>query len=184
MYPSTILPAALCASLIYAIPSCAETVNRTLTNGYGSTPSDRHYINHTQALTVINTGIAKAIEINIPMNIAVLDPSATLVAFIHMDNSYVGSIDISQKKAKTVAEFNGLFQSSGLYNRSQPLPGSDLYGIEQTNGGLVVFGGGQPIYDPMGYFIGAVGVSGGTVAQDVEVSTAAAEGVGSTIVSA
>ncbi|KAK6407255.1 hypothetical protein LTR95_018564, partial [Oleoguttula sp. CCFEE 5521] len=176
MHPSTYLPAALWASLIYAIPSCAETVNRTLTNGYGSTPSERHYINHTQALTVINSGIAKAIEIksalshfahnlsqlanslpSVPMNIAVLDPSATLVAFLHMDNSYLGSIDISQKKAKTVADFNGLFQSSGLYNRSQTLPGSDVYGIEQTNGGLVVFGGGQPIYDPMGYFIGAVG---------------------------
>jgi uncharacterized protein GlcG (DUF336 family) len=56
-----------------------------------------------------------------------------------MDNAYIGSIDISQKKARTAVLFNGL-SSAGLYNGSQP--GAPLYAIEQTNGGLVVFGGG------------------------------------------
>lgn len=100
-----------------------------------------------------------------------------------MDNAYLGSVDISIKKAKTVAFFNGLFPSYGLYNRSQPGPGHDLFGIEETNGGLVVFGGGQPIIDPDGYFIGAVGVSGGTVEQDVDTSVHGAEAVGTTITS-
>lgn len=44
-----------------------------------------------------------------------------------------------------------------------------LYGIEETNGGLIVFGGGVPIFSG-GFFIGAVGVSGGTVDQDIQVS--------------
>ena len=96
-----------------------------------------------------------------------------------MDNAYLGSVDISIKKAKTVTYFNGLFPSDGLLNRSQP--GGDLFGIEQTNGGLVVFGGGQPIYDYDGYFIGAVGVSGGTVQQDIETSVYAAQSIGTTI---
>ena len=96
-----------------------------------------------------------------------------------MDNAYLGSVDISIKKAKTVTSFNGLFPSYGLLNRSQP--GGDLYGIEQTNGGLVVFGGGQPIYDEGGFWIGAVGVSGGTVQQDIDTAVAGAEAVGSTI---
>jgi uncharacterized protein GlcG (DUF336 family) len=78
-----------------------------------------------------------------------------------MDNAYLGSVDISMKKAKTVTYFNGLFPSYGLLTRSQP--GVDLWAIQETNDGLVVFGGGQPIYDKDGYFIGAVGVSGGTV---------------------
>ncbi len=52
-----------------------------------------------------------------------------------MDNAYLGSIDISMKKAKTVTSFNGQFPSSGLLTRSQP--GGDLFGIEETNGGLV-----------------------------------------------
>lgn len=96
-----------------------------------------------------------------------------------MDNAYLGSVDISIKKAKTVTSFNGLFPSYGLLNRSQP--GGDLYGIEQTNGGLVVFGGGQPIYDHAGYWIGAVGVSGGTVEQDIGTAVAGANAVGTTL---
>ncbi len=117
-----------------------------------------------------------------------------------MDNAYLGSIDIATKKAETVAYFNGLFPSDGLLNSSQC--GGDLWAIQETNGGLVraswlkvtqryslimttnfqvVFGGGQPIYDPNGYFIGAVGVSGGTVQQDIETSTHAAQSIGTTI---
>ena len=94
-----------------------------------------------------------------------------------MDNAFLGSIDISQKKARTVVLYNGI-PSSGLLTASQP--GGDLYGIEQTNDGTVVFGGGLPIYDPEGYFIGAVGVSGGTVEQDVDVATHAIQSVGTT----
>lgn len=165
------LVAALAATL-----TTAQQVNRTLTNGWGSTPSQRHYINATQALTVINAAIEHS---SVPNDIAVLDPSSQLVAFLRMDNAYLGSVDISIKKAKTVTYFNGQFPSYGLLNRSQP--GGDLFGIEQTNGGLVVFGGGQPIYDYDGYFIGAVGVSGGTVAQDVATSVHAAESIGTTL---
>lgn len=112
-------------------------------------------------------------------NIAILDPSSQLVAFLRMDNAYLGSIDISMKKAKTVTYFNGLFPSYGLFNRSQP--GGDQYGIQETNGGLVVSGGGQPIFDLDEYFIGAVGVSGGTVQQDVDTAVHAAESIGTTI---
>lgn len=64
--------------------------------------------------------------------------------------------------------FNGI-PSADLYAGAQP--GGPIYGIEETNGGLVVFGGGLPIYYS-GVLIGAIGVSGGTVAQDVKVATA------------
>jgi uncharacterized protein GlcG (DUF336 family) len=99
------------------------------------------------------------------------------VGFLRVDNAYPGSIDIAQKKARTVALFNGAFPSAGLYNSSQP--GASLYAIEQTNGGLVVFGGGVPIFAD-GFFIGAVGVSGGTVDQDIQIATAGVNAVGST----
>ena len=45
-----------------AAGAVANTVNRTLTNGWGSTPSGRHYINHTQALAVLNAGVARSLE--------------------------------------------------------------------------------------------------------------------------
>ena len=51
-------------------------------------------------------------------------------------------------------------------------------GLEETNGGLVVFGGGLPI-DIGSHFIGAVGVSGGTVDQHVTVATAGVQAIGS-----
>jgi hypothetical protein len=37
--------------------SAAATVNRTLTNGWGSTPAQRHYISASQAQQVINAGV-------------------------------------------------------------------------------------------------------------------------------
>lgn len=185
-------------ALLAGVVSAQETVNRTLTNGWGSVPQQRHYINATQAWTAIDAAVQQSMAIgyvcvrssnssapanlhSVPNNIAIVDPSAQLVAFLRMDNAFLASVDISIKKAKTVALFNGLFPSYGFYNRSQPGAGNDLFGIEETNDGLVVFGGGQPIIDADGYFIGAVGVSGGTVAQDVNVSVTAAEAIGTTV---
>ena len=97
--------------------------------------------NHTDQLVFVSS---------VQQNIAILDPSAFLIGFIHMDNAFLGSIDISQKKAKTVVLYNGI-PNGALRTRSQP--GGDIYGIQETNGGTVVFGGGQPIFDPEGYFI-------------------------------
>lgn len=76
--------------------------------------------------------------------------------------------------------YNGI-PNHALQTRSEP--GGDLYGIQETNGGTVVFGGGQPIFDHAGYFIGAVGVSGGTVAEDIDVSVHAAQSIGTTTTS-
>lgn len=129
------------AILALSNSALGQMVNRTATNGWGSTPAQRHYISADQALTVINAGINYSNSIGQPNNIAVMDPSSQLVAFLRMDNAYLGSVDISMKKAKTVTSFNGLFPSYGLLNRSQP--GGDLFAIEETNGGLVVFGGGE-----------------------------------------
>ena len=61
-----------------------------------------------------------------------------------MDNAFLGSVDISQKKAEASVFFNGI-PNYALYTRAQP--GGDLYGIEETNDVIVLFGGGQPIFD-------------------------------------
>jgi uncharacterized protein GlcG (DUF336 family) len=55
--------------------------------------------------------------------------------------------DISQKKAKTVVFYNGV-PSDTMQQRSEP--GGDVFAIQETNGGTVVFGGGLPIYDAEG----------------------------------
>ncbi|THV95477.1 hypothetical protein D6D25_09237, partial [Aureobasidium pullulans] len=97
---------------------------------------DRHYISASQASAIVSAAEKAAASI-VPQNIAVVDPSGLLVAFLRMDNAYPGSIDISIKKARTSVLFNGI-PSGALLNQSYS--GGGLYGIEETNGGIVVFG--------------------------------------------
>ena len=119
---------------------------------------------------ILAAGAAKACQICVPMNIAVLDDGAHLKAFLRMDGALLGSTDIAMKKAKTSAIFGMETEAVGEFCK----PGGTSPGLEQTNGGLVVFAGGIPLKDANGRLIGAVGVSGGSVAQDREVAVAAA----------
>ena len=94
-----------------------------------------------------------------------------------MDNAFLASIEVAEKKAKTVALFNGGRTTESLGPLIQP-PNATLYGIDRTNGGLIGFGGGLPVFIN-GAFVGAVGVSGGSTQQDIDVATAGIEAVGS-----
>lgn len=115
----------------------------------------------------------RALAIGIPVNVAVLDDGANLKAFARMDGALLGSADIAIKKAKTSAIFGMETEAVGEFCK----PGGTSPGLEQTNGGLVVFAGGIPIRDADGRRVGAVGVSGGSVAQDREVALAALNAV-------
>ncbi|KAH4809896.1 hypothetical protein HBI56_072900 [Parastagonospora nodorum] len=159
-------------SLLAFVPLAFAQINGT--NGIGSTPQQRNSISAHQAQKIISSAVANATALNVPQNIAVVDPSGLLVAFQRMDNAFPGSIDISQRKARTAVLFNGL-ASGDLYAAVQP--GAPLYGLENSNGGLIVFGGGYPVY-LNGKLIGGVGVSGGTVPQDMEVAQAGILGIG------
>jgi uncharacterized protein GlcG (DUF336 family) len=134
----------------------------------------RQVISVSQAQTIISAAIENATSLEIPENIAVVDPSGHLVAFHRMDNAFPGSIDISQKKARTTVLFNGAYSTADLYAAVQP--GAPLYGVEHTNGGLVAFGGGVPVFFK-GQLIGGVGVSGGSVEQDLSVALAGVKGL-------
>jgi uncharacterized protein GlcG (DUF336 family) len=91
-----------------------------------------------------------------------------------MEGAFLASIDISAKKALAARGLN--MPTTDLYPQAQP--GASLYGIEVSNGGLMVFGGGELIKDKNGNTIGAVGVSGSTVENDTACSKAgAAKGI-------
>ena len=124
---------------------------------------------------VLNAAIEKAKEINTKMNIAVLDAGANLKAFARMDDAWLGSIDISIKKAKTARFFD--MNTGEIGKLSQP--GGSLYNIEHSNNGLITFPGGIPIKDKDGQIIGAVGVSGSTVENDHTVALAGSEAANS-----
>jgi uncharacterized protein GlcG (DUF336 family) len=123
-----------------------------------------------QAQTLIEAAKLKANQIGVPMNIAVVDSGANLKAFVRMDNAWLGSVDISIKKAKTARFFD--MESGDIGTLSQP--GGPLYNIEGSNGGLISFPGGIPIKSA-GEIVGAIGVSGGSVEQDREVAAAGVE---------
>jgi uncharacterized protein GlcG (DUF336 family) len=124
-----------------------------------------------QAERISAAAKAKAKEIGVPMNITVVDEGANLVAFHRMDNAWLGSIDISIRKAKTSRYFD--MNSGEIGKLSQP--GGPLYQIEHSNGGLISFPGGIVLKNKEGKIVGAIGVSGGSVEQDHEVAEAGAQ---------
>ncbi len=123
-----------------------------------------------QAEKISAAAKSKATEIGVPMNIAIVDEGANLVSFHRMDNAWLGSIDISIKKAKTARFFD--MDSGEIGKLSQP--GGPLYQIEHSNQGLITFPGGVLLKDGSGKIVGAIGVSGGSVEQDHEVAAAGA----------
>lgn len=127
-------------------------------------------ITQAQAHQVLAAAVKKAVDNKLLMNIAIVDAGGNLKAFIRMDGAFLASIDIAIKKAKTARSLNmSTYELSKLTQ-----PGQELYGIEVTNGGMAIFGGGELIKNKDGLIIGAIGVSGGSVAEDMSVAQAGA----------
>lgn len=130
-------------------------------------------ITHKEAFKALLAAQQKAEKDSVLVNIAVVDAGANLKAFIRMDESFLGSIDVAIKKAKTARYFN--IDTGKLGELTQP--GGIIYNIEITNNGLVSFPGGIPIKNKNGKIIGAIGVSGGTIEQDRAIATAGANAI-------
>ena len=126
-----------------------------------------------QADAAVAAAIGKAEQIGVKMNIALVDAGANLKRFARMDGAWLGSIDISIRKARTARFFD--MNSGQIGQLSQP--GGSLFGIEHSNGGLITFPGGVPIRNKSGVVIGAIGVSGSTVENDHAVAEAGAAAV-------
>ncbi len=126
-----------------------------------------------QAEKVIAAAKAKSVELDTKMNICVVDAGANILAFVRMDGAWLGSADISLKKAKTARFFD---MDTGVIG-SLSQPGGSLYNIEHSNGGLISFPGGVPIKNKADEIIGAIGVSGSSVENDHAVAAAGAAAV-------
>lgn len=127
-----------------------------------------------QAVKMMAAGRDQAQKMGVPMVLAVVDDAGNLVAQQRMDGALLASIDIALNKAFTAVAVK--MPSHQLAELS--VPGQPLYGINTTNQGrLVVFGGGLPITEG-GKIIGGIGVSGGSVEEDIEVAEAALKAQG------
>jgi uncharacterized protein GlcG (DUF336 family) len=121
------------------------------------------------AKRMLSAAEAKATDLGIPYNVAVVDAGGHLLAFLRQDGALIGSIDLAIDKAVTARIFDQATADLATLAQS----GKPLFGIQESNAGkVVIFGGGIPVTSG-GSIVGAVGTSAGTVEQDIAVAEAA-----------
>ena len=137
------------------------------------TPFDVPYgmdIGLEQAKRVIAAVEAEAAKHRWKLNIAVVDTHGELVHFARMDGAQLGSIGVSQGKARTAARFR---RETRLFYNAFETGHPYVATLDPT---LVASPGGFPIVEG-GKLIGAVGCSGGTGDQDAAACKAGADSV-------
>lgn len=123
------------------------------------------------AKEIIDKAEKKASQMQVSAVITIVDEGGNLVAAHRMDDSLLISISASFNKAYTAIALR--MPTEKLYDLV--LPGKPFYGLESIEiGKLCVFGGGIPIVIN-GRYIGGIGVSGGTIEQDVLIAESALE---------
>jgi uncharacterized protein GlcG (DUF336 family) len=120
------------------------------------------------AATAARAAVAHAESLGVAVNVAVVDASGTLAAFLRMPGAPLHSVDIAIDKAYTAVSF-GLPThqwDAALQNHSQAVRAGIVLRPR-----FVAFGGGLPILAG-GQRIGAIGVSGGSEEQDQVIAQA------------
>ncbi|CAN0626710.1 glc operon protein GlcG [Burkholderia multivorans] len=133
-----------------------------MTRNDGAMSVETRVIDWPAASRLAQAAAREAERLGVRVNVAVVDASGVLAAFVRMTGAPLHSIDIAIDKAYTAASF-------GLPTGRWPevLAGHS----EAVRQGLVLrprfvgFGGGLPIVEG-GRVIGAIGVSGGSEAED------------------
>ena len=119
-----------------------------------------------KARKIIRAGERKAKEMNIAAVFAVVNPEGNLIIEERMDNAILVSIEVAYKKAYTAAALK--LNTEDLTALVQP--GAMFYGL-QSDPKYIVFGGGM-LLKVDGKIVGAVGVSGGSAQEDMEIARA------------
>ena len=119
-----------------------------------------------KARKIIRAGEKKAKEMNIAAVFAVVNPEGNLIIEERMDNAILVSIEVAYKKAYTAAALK--LNTEDLTALVQP--GAMFYGL-QSDPKYIVFGGGM-LLKVDGKIVGAVGVSGGSAQEDMEIAKA------------
>ncbi len=128
----------------------------------------KHSVSSELAQKMVNAAVAKARDLGVSENVAILDDGGNLKAFSRMDGTPIPTIEMAQNKAYTA--LLGV-STQDFFNFIQGDP-SLLAGIP-TLARMAAWGGGFPI-EVDGEIVGAVGVSGApTVQNDVDCATAA-----------
>lgn len=125
------------------------------------------------AQTMLRAARARALEIGVPMCIAITDDCGQLIAFERMDGGKVTSITIAIDKSFTASAAK---KATHEYSATSQ-PGGVTHGISSAIGGrLIIVGGGLPVI-VKDAVVGGIGVSSGTPAQDQDVAQAGVDAV-------
>ena len=119
-----------------------------------------------KARKIIRAGQKKAKEMNLAAVFAVVNSEGNLIIEERMDNSILVSVEVAYKKAYTAATLK--LNTADLTPLVQP--GAMFYGL-QSDPKYIVFGGGM-LLKIDGKIVGAVGVSGGSAQEDMEIAKA------------
>jgi uncharacterized protein GlcG (DUF336 family) len=128
------------------------------------------YITLRAAKAMMAAAEAEATKNNWKMAIAIVDESGNLIAFQKLDDTQPGSIAVAMNKARTAANFK---RPTKALEDMVTAGRSVFLAIE----GLLPLQGGVPVTAD-GKVIGAVGVSGGSAAQDEQVALAGVAALG------
>lgn len=126
-------------------------------------------ITSTAALTAVTVAFAQAEKIGIPISVAVVDPSLTLIAFAKGDGATPHSVETSRRKANTAASTG---KATGWMDDKLALTLPMASGNMLTN----VPGGVPLLFN--GVLGGGLGIAGGTVEQDNLIAQAAISAIG------
>lgn len=108
----------------------------------------------------------KSKELGVPVVFAAVDEGGNLMLLQRMEGALLGSVDVAAGKAYTACAFKMPTHVLGKEAR----PDGSLYAIDTSAPGkIVLFGGGFP-YEVDGKVVGGIGISGGTVEQDMAIA--------------
>ncbi len=116
---------------------------------------------------MVEAGMKKAAEIGVPMVLTVVDQNGDIIESRRMDDALIVSVTLAPHKAYTAATVR--LATHELAKVAQP--GESLYSIDVNLPKITLVGGGFPL-NKDGKVVGAVGVSGGSVEQDIAVAEA------------
>ena len=133
----------------------------------GPTPPPSQELTLDEALQIIEAAKAIADGIKVPMVVSVCAPDGTPLAFQRMKDSLPVSVRLATDKAATALRLK--MDTAALAPLVQP--GAPLYGLT-GDPSIVAFGGGR-LLKRDGAILGAVGVSGGSVEEDMQAADAA-----------
>ena len=122
-----------------------------------------------KARKIIRAGEKKAKEMNLSAVFVVVNSEGNLIIEERMDNAILVSVEVAYKKAYTAAALK--LNTQDLTALVQP--GAMFYGL-QSDPKYIVFGGGM-LLKVDGKIVGAIGVSGGSAQEDIEIAKACVE---------